>query len=123
MPRDAKSNPQLKRWFNEFNRKFFHGRLQRNTIVCYSRHNGCVARFLSRNFNDNDIALINLDPFHKRSQKLTRMSLFHEMAHQYIDDVLEIVDRCKYHKECSHGRAWKKLMRSLAARGAFDRYW
>lgn len=66
--------------------------------------------------NDGEILLA---AWMRSYNAIWRMHLLHEMSHvQLREDSAEIKSSCY-----THSRKWKKVMRDLAAAGAFDNLW
>lgn len=113
-----RSDPTLKRWFHVLNKKWFNGKLPRNTKVFYSDELIAEGERKPRHdYGDADWEagsppVIRINPLLREQGWYTaiRQTLIHEAVH------LEAT-RLGYRGE--HGVGWEKIMRKLANRGAF----
>ena len=122
-------NRELKRKFNEYNRKWFDSRLPRDTVVdwhydlpCYVL-GGCHVHGVTRcdqiptsygKCGGTSLILLNTSIYDLRTVR--DATLIHEMVH--LSAVLGNKNVAK-----SHGKDFTNEMRVLAAHGAFDKLW
>ena len=104
MPR-YHSNPSLKRLYTTYNRLWFGGKLQRNTILVYANIPDASA-----DITQTEPPVIRIHRNFRTWGRLKRFSLLHEMAHLATD-------------VSGHGPRWQREMRRLVRVGAFDRLW
>ena len=128
---EVKDNPLLKRWFNEYNRRFFKHRLP-DTLVCWTDmkpvENGitplgrCLRPAIVRykviggkkwvRFKSDRPMIFISDVLWKRNWlSLARETLLHEMCHLALPARL------------SHGLRFQKEMLRIAKAGAFKGLW
>jgi len=124
-------NRQLKRKFNEYNKKYFGGKLPADTVVDwhYALKDNAMGRchvhgvtacnqipkdYGNGKCNEKHLILINTDLYNNVFVSL--MTLLHEMVH------LEGAVGNRKQAE-SHGKEFTARMRKLATQGAFDKLW
>jgi hypothetical protein len=99
---------QLKRWYNEFNRRWFEEGLPEEVDVLYAPVEGCWGETVPV---DRHSFVIRIDPHCAISNRVTKMTLLHEMTH---------VELWPY---CTHGPRFERRMQELAACGAMRGLW
>ena len=113
------SDRKLKRWYREFNQKWFDGQLPANTEVWWENvdascasvdYDGCGATF----DESTDTWLIRINPALGWSPRLSKFALIHEMVH-----IAEDIPNPKR----AHGAKFQYRMLLLAAAGAFKDLW
>jgi hypothetical protein len=102
------SDPQLKRWFREYNRKHFDGALPANTICVYQTIEGAHGTCIR---GGDSIFVIRINPDFPRCRAKRRFDLLHEMVH------------VKLWPSISHGKAFDAEMLRLANAGALKGLW
>jgi hypothetical protein len=120
----AVKTPNLRRAFNEYNKKYFDGELPAAYLEwrIYKEMKPYYA-FLSRTVADPSEFVIAIHPRWKSHPRLWKWGLLHEMCHLK----LALLPPSKYRrygdKDPDHGPDFQKEMQRLALAGAFERLW
>ena|ERR1700744_668168 len=101
------SDKQLRRWYREYNQKWFSGELPEDTDVLYAPIEGTHGDALGH----ADQSVIRINPACAIDSRIIRMTLLHEMVH---------VALWPYN---THGARFEAEMLRLAAAGAFKGLW
>ena len=112
------SDRKLRRWYREFNKKWFEGQLPANTEVWYEHVEGACAMVeydgCGVTFDEStDTFLIRINPALGWSNRLAAFALLHEMCH------IAVGLNPKY----NHGVRFQHRMLLLAGAGAFRKLW
>lgn len=102
----AASDPSLKRWLNEYNRRYFAGKIPRDVRVYWEPADGNLG---DAGQKDGQWT-IRIDPCLRFSSRMAKMALLHELCHVA-------------HPGCGHGPVFQKAMMRLAKQGAFAALW
>lgn len=105
---NVRSNPTLKRLYRKLNKRWFGGRLPKDTIIVWSDILGTGA---ARCSEEGGQYIIRLNTNY-RSSRVVGLSLLHEMAHIATFD-----------EKAEHGPRWLAEMHRLSNAGAFEDYW
>lgn len=108
-----RSDPRLKRIFNEYNRKWFGGKLPGSTVVRWARSKKdlkfeCESKTVLACADNETIVM---SPWMKGSTNLCRFTMLHEMVHVKLPPI------------AGHGPRFQKEMHRLARAGAFAKLW
>lgn len=98
---------QLARWYREFNRKWFDGRLPDDTDVLYAPYEGACGLV----WHEEGSFIIQINPAYAVDSRMVKFTLLHELCHIAL------------HPDQSHGRAFQTEMKRLATSGAFKGIW
>lgn len=101
----SKTGSMLERAYKRLNRKWFQGMLPGVEL----RWEACGS------MGDYGDETIRISPALREWRNGWELTLFHEMIHVYVDEVLEA-------REGAHGRAWRGERARLYQAGAFLRY-
>ena len=112
----AFSAKQLKRYYNDYNTRWFGGHLPTNTEVWWEPVDGAIAIVdvdgCGLSFDEtSDTFMIRINPAIAWSSRQTRMAVLHEMAHMAI------------YPSPGHGVKFQKTMQLLARAGALSTLW
>lgn len=112
----AFSDPKLKRWLNEYNRKYFNGELPSGMEVWWEAPGANIATVecdgSDVSFDESEHTfLIRINPAIAWSPRQAKFSLLHELNHIAVGF------------KCGHGAKFQVGMMRLAARGAFKFLW
>ena len=99
---------KLKRAYDDYNDRYFGGKLPDTIKVKWSRTLPGHGRWLS--FAEGGI--IEIAAWQRKYWMTWNLTLLHEMAHVATDHEIE-----------EHGPKWHREMRRLARSGAFDKIW
>ncbi|HTV07820.1 MAG TPA: SprT-like domain-containing protein [Candidatus Aquilonibacter sp.] len=102
------SDRQLRRWYRDFNRRFFGGCLPSDADVLYAPVDGAHGDAL---VESNGEFTVRINPACAIDWRIVRMTLLHEMAH------------LKLWPYRAHGERFEKEMQRLACAGAFKGLW
>jgi len=94
----------LSRRFSSLNRRFFGGKLPRDTIVVWMRNRDLMGACILAP------ATVSVHQGLRNWPKAAEMTLLHEMCHLALGNY-------------GHGPTFQREMRRLALAGAFDRIW
>lgn len=108
---DAASAAALKNSYDEYNAKYFGGRLTHEVRITYGKLPPFYIGFTGQDQWGYHIAISKKYDLAARAAKTT---LLHEMCHIATADSKD---------EDSHGPDWHKCMRNLSDQGAFDDLW
>ena len=107
---------KLKRAFLSFNRRYFNGRLPKETEVKYSKKIFRKHHFLGHAiYLKNALSLIRIAKELKRTPTIAQLVLLHEMCH------IALMQQGRFLE--NHGTRFQKLMLKLAKKGAFKDLW
>lgn len=102
------SDPQLKRWFRRYNRRYFDGTLPSDVRISYcwvtKAHGNC-------SLDPDGKFHIRINPDSTGTREGRRFTLLHEMVHVKLWPV------------CTHGKAFDAEMLRLAKAGAMRGLW
>lgn len=105
---DSQPDPQLKRWFRQYNQKYFDGGLPSDTRISYcwvtKAHGNC-------NLESDGKFHIRINPDGTGTREARKFTLLHEMCH------------VKLWPNGAHGKAFNQEMLRLATAGAFEGLW
>lgn len=110
------SDPQLRRWYLDYNRRWFNGDLPEDTVrVMWEPCGGAVAE--TEPVGDEGELIIRINPClrgvgSKPRHSNARFALIHEMVHVKL-----------WGKAAHHGVKFQQEMLSLAQDGAFKNLW
>lgn len=102
------SDTKLRRWYREYNRRFFGGALSDDVDILYAPVEGCCADV--DNCPAHDFVL-RINPAYAINVGFVRLALLHEMVHIKLWP-------CQ-----THGAAFQREMKRLAAADAFRGLW
>lgn len=100
------SDPQLRRWYLAFNRKYFRGELPEETAVFWEPDGGHLGTTMK--MPDGEF-VIRIDPALRFSSRMAKIWLLHEMAHISTWN----------QKHRAHGRKFKEEINRLYHCGAY----
>lgn len=102
------SDRRLRNWYRNFNRLWFAEGLPEDVDVLYAPVEGCSGRTFPE---DHDAFVIRINPQFSVCERMTRLTLLHEMVH---------VELWPY---ATHGPRFEARMQELAAAGAMRGLW
>jgi predicted SprT family Zn-dependent metalloprotease len=102
------SDSQLRRWYRDYNRRFFGGALPADADVFYAPIDGAHGDALGES---NGEFTLRINPACAIDLRVVRMTLLHEMAH------------LKLWPYRTHGPRFEQEMQRLAVAGAFKGLW
>ena len=110
------SDPLLTKWYKQYNKKYFNNDLPvENVILCWEpipEHDALCSKIYEADTDkDTGDFLIRIDPMYVSSERISRLTLLHEMLH------------IKLWPYVSHGDRFQKEMIMLAVAGAFKKLW
>ena len=102
------SEPSLRRWYRDFNRRWFANRLGHEVDILYAPIEGCWG---DTRPDDPECFVIRINPRYSLCTRSARLTLLHEMVH---------VELWPY---AAHGPRFEARMQALAAAGAMRGLW
>lgn len=102
------SDKQLRRWYREYNQRWFSGELPESIDILYAPITGCLGDVIDCPAED---FIIRINPQCAFDTRMVRMILLHEMAHVAVWPY------------AWHGGKFQDEMQRLAALGAFKGLW
>ena len=101
------ADPSLRRWYREFNRKWWADELPHDADVFYAPLGDTIADLW---YDAAQTPVIRIDPIFSICSRMVRLALLHEMAHIRL-------------RSPSHGAVFQAEMLRLAAAGAMKGLW
>ena len=105
---ESLSDRHLRRWYQDYNRKWFSGDLPEHTDILYAPVQGCLADVGYCPAHD---FVLRINPRFAVDTCMVRMTLLHEMVHM------------KLWPYKIHGKRFQVEMQKLAVLGAFRGLW
>lgn len=104
------SKELLKELFDEYNEKYFYGKLGKCTFSLFSKNNLCLGKFSDReDKNGKPKDKIWIGTCVKWNEELLRNVLIHEMVHMYNIRV----EKCRFNGLTGHGFYFKRQCRRI----------
>ncbi len=102
------SDTQLRRWFREYNQRYFGGTLPRDTAVYYATVDGAYG---DCDYKSDGRFHIRINPDNTWGRSVRRLTLLHEMVHIAV------------WPRVTHGPYFEREMMRLASAGAMRGIW
>ena len=101
------ADPNLRRWYREFNRKWFADELPHDVDIFYAPLNDTIAEMT---WDEAGTPVIRIYPIFSICSRMVRLAILHEQAHIHL-------------RSTSHGPLFQAEMVRLAKAGAMKGLW